>query len=224
MNNSNCFINALTGCRNVDKIPIIAEIKVSTPQCPDLLRQRSVDSIARQYEAAGVACISVVTGKWFGGSTHLLEQVALATSLPILRKDFIVSCSAIDHSKRLGASAVLLTKKLVDIKTLYHLVDYALKLGITPFVEVDSEQELVGLIIDDRAILAVCDRDIRTKETDDGDISNSLSLLEKGLETGTQTVEFFNPDGSTFFSVLGSGTVAHDHLDFFITGHSVEDE
>ena len=39
-----------------------------------------------------------------------------------------------------------------------------------------------------------------------------------------QTVEFFNPDGSTFFSVLGSGTVAHDHLDFFITGHSVEDE
>ena len=188
MNDKQRFINALIGCRDADKLPIIAEIKASTPQCPDLLRQRSVGSIAKQYEMAGAACISIVTGKWFGGSTSLLEQVALETSLPILRKDFIVSCSAIDHSRKLGASAILLTKKLVTNNTLNRLVEYALSVDITPFVEVDSAEELTGLQLDKQAILAVCNRDIRTKETDDGDISKSLLLLEKARVTGVQAV------------------------------------
>ncbi len=188
MDDKHSFINALVSCRETGRVPIIAEIKASTPQNPDLLQQRSVESIAKQYEAANVACISVVTGKWFGGSTRLLEQVAEVTSLPILRKDFIVSCSAIDHSRKLGASAVLLTKKLVEIQTLYRLVDYALSLGITPFVEVDSEKELAGLKLDEQVILAICNRDIRTKETDDGDISKSLSLLEKSLQISVSAI------------------------------------
>jgi indole-3-glycerol phosphate synthase len=184
MHNKHSFINDLIACDEQGKLPIIAEIKASTPQYPDLLRQRSVTHIAEQYQMARVACVSVVTGKWFGGSTGLLEQVALATSLPILRKDFIVSCSAIDHSKKLGANAVLLTKKLVTVKTLSKLVDYALSLGITPFVEVDSAEELSELQLDDRAVLAVCNRDIRTKETDNGNVSKSLSLLEQAHLTG----------------------------------------
>ncbi len=187
MSNNN-FINALLGYRTTGKLPIIAEIKASTPQSPDLLQQRSVTSIARQYESAGMACISVVTGRWFGGSTNLLEQVAVATSLPILRKDFIVSCSAINHSRQLGASAVLLTKKLIEKKTLERLIDHTLTLGMTPFVEVDSLTELDGLQLDEQVVVAVCNRDIRTRETDDGDISTSLSLLEHAQITGAGAV------------------------------------
>lgn len=188
MKDKNGFINALLNCRDAGKLPIIAEIKASTPKCADLLRQRSPGSIAKQYEMAGAACISVVTGKWFGGSTSFLEQVASETSLPILRKDFIVSCSAIERSRELGASAVLLTKKLVELKTLRRLIDHALSQGITPFVEVDSAKELAGLELDEQAILAICNRDIRTKETDDGDISKSLSLLDLAHQSGAQTI------------------------------------
>ena len=188
MNNSSGFINALSTCRDQNKLPIIAEIKASTPQHPDLLRQRSVGSIAKQYEKSGVACISVVTGKWFGGSTDLLEQVASSTSLPILRKDFIISCSAIDLSKQLGASAVLLTRKLVELKTLKRLTDHALSIGLTPFVEIDSVSELADLKLNEHTILAICNRDIRTKETDNGDISKSLSLLKKARESGTALI------------------------------------
>lgn len=188
MDTNHRFINALTTCRTTGKTPIIAEIKVSTPQYPDLLGQRSVSSIAQQYHKSGVACISVVTGKWFGGSSKLLEEVAAVTSLPLLRKDFIVSRSAIDRSQQLGASAVLLTKKLIDIKTLKLLTDYALSKGITPFIEVDSEQEMLDLKLDKKAILAICNRDIRTKETDDGDHTKSLSLFERSLQIGAGAI------------------------------------
>ena len=188
MNNTPRFINAISSCRDQGKLPVIAEIKASTPQHPDLLRQRPVSCIAKQYEKSGVACISVVTGKWFGGSTDLLEQVASSTSLPILRKDFIISCSAIDLSKQLGASAVLLTRKLVELKTLKRLTDHALNIGITPFVEIDSIAELTDLNLDKHTILAICNRDIRTRETDNGDISKSLLLLKKAYKSGAALI------------------------------------
>ncbi len=188
MKNKYDFIKRLKGCRENGILPVIAEIKASTPQCPDLLRQRSVSYIANQYEKSDVACISVVTGRWFGGTTSLLEEAASTTSLPILRKDFIVSCSGIDYSRKIGASAILLTKKLIELKTLDILVNYALEIGITPFVEVDSINDLGELKLNDRTVLAICNRDIRTKETDDGNISKSLTLLNKAQIAGAGAV------------------------------------
>src|SRR2546430_8470131 len=95
-------------------MPIVAEIKPSTPEHGDLLRGRRIEDIVAAYEAAGAACISVVTGRWFGGSSHLLEQVAAATKLPILQKDFLVTAAAMARSAAMGASAGPLTSPLLS--------------------------------------------------------------------------------------------------------------
>jgi indole-3-glycerol phosphate synthase len=169
-------------------MPVIAEIKAYTPTNGDLLRDRTVEEIAHQYERAAVACVSVVTGRWFGGSPAVLERVARATSLPVLCKDFIVSRSAIERSRELGAGAVLLTRKLVHVSLLKRLAECALSLGLTPFIEVGSAGEMQGLRIAGEAILAVSNRDIGVKETDGGNITTSLSLLEAARATGAGAV------------------------------------
>jgi indole-3-glycerol phosphate synthase len=118
MHSKQHFIDRLVGSRATGTLPVIAELKAFTPVSGDLLRHRQVEDIALHYERAGMACISVVTGQWFGGSPELLERAARATSLPILRKDFIISRSAIERSKGLQAAAVLLTRKLISADVL----------------------------------------------------------------------------------------------------------
>ena len=188
MHSKHHFFNRLLGCRAAGAIPVIAEIKAYTPTAGDLLRHRPVEDIAQQYERAGMACVSVVTGQWFGGSPALLDRVARATSLPVLHKDFIASRSVIERSKELGAAAVLLTKKLVSADVLKKLAECALSLGLTPFIEVGSAAEMQGLRIDSEAILAVSNRNISIKETDEGDITTSLSLLDAARTTGAGAV------------------------------------
>lgn len=188
MDSQHCFISRLLGCRAAGTMPIIAEIKAFAPTHGDLLRHRPVEDIAQWYESAGMACVSVVTGRWFGGSPALLERVARATTLPVMCKDFIVSRTAIKRSKALGAAAVLLTKKFVSVDVLRMLAECALSLGLTPFIEVASAGEMQGLKLDREAILAVNNRNISIKETDAGDITTSLSLLDVARTTGAGAV------------------------------------
>ena len=182
------FLEHLRQSRHDGTVPVIAEIKVYTPRSGVLLRDRTVESIAELYERSGMACLSVVTGHWFKGSPQLLQRVHEVTGLPILRKDFIVTRSALDRSKELGASAVLLTKQLIDNTALDKLVNYALSRGLTPFIEVGSAEEIAEIRVDQEAILAVCNRDIKTRETDDGDINKSLELLAAAKSTGAGMV------------------------------------
>lgn len=188
MDSKQHFLRRLLECGAAGGIPVIAEIKAYTAAAGDLLRRRRVEDIVQQYEQAGMACVSVVTGQWFGGSPVFLERVAAATSLPVLRKDFIASRSAIQRSRELGASAVLLTRRIVNAGVLKKLVDRALSLGLTPFVEVGSAREMEGLRLDCEAVLAINNRDISTKETDLGDITTSLSLLDAARATGAGAV------------------------------------
>ena len=185
---SNHFLERLRQCGEHGTVPVVAEIKVSTPKNGDLLRDRTVESVAEFYESSGMACLSVVTGHWFKGSPQLLQRVAKVTGLPLLRKDFIVSRPALERSKELGASAVLLTKQLMDDAVLNKLADAALLLGLTPFIEVGSADEIAEVRVDQDAVLAVCNRDIKTRETDDGDISKSLDLLAAAKTTGAGMV------------------------------------
>ncbi|MGH8549260.1 MAG: hypothetical protein ACRERU_11810 [Methylococcales bacterium] len=186
--NSNRFLDSLRESRHDGSVPVIAEIKVFTPKNGDLMRGRSVESIAEQYERSGMACLSVVTGRWFQGTPQLLLRASQTSRLPILRKDFIVSQSALERSRELGASAVLLTRRLVAATALKKLADHTLCLGMTPFIEVGSAEEIEATRVDQEAILAVCNRDIKTRETDSGDITNSLALLDAAKTMGAGLV------------------------------------
>ncbi|WP_299963949.1 hypothetical protein [uncultured Roseobacter sp.] len=157
--------------------PLIAEIKPSSPKVGALLATRTVDQIARDYARAGAPCLSVTTGRWHQGSLEMIAQMQGA-GLPILRKDFITSTAALEASRDAGASAVLLTCKLIRRRDLLRLAEQALSRGLTPFVEAATPEELDGLRLPEGAVLAVNNRDIAIRETDDGGVENSQALYD----------------------------------------------
>ncbi|NUB45449.1 indole-3-glycerol-phosphate synthase [Fertoebacter nigrum] len=155
--------------------PVIAEIKPHSPKTGPLVAAHAVADVARDYANAGAPCLSVTTGAWHGGSLGMIAQMA-ATGLPVLRKDFITSRRHLDESLEAGASAVLLTCALLRSADVTRLAVAALSIGLTPFVEAASVRELEGLQLPHEAILAINNRDIRTREVDDGGVSHSELL------------------------------------------------
>ncbi|MFJ9606114.1 indole-3-glycerol-phosphate synthase [Kitasatospora sp. NPDC101176] len=157
--------------------PLIMEVKLRDPHGTDLLGPRTVTDLVTRYEQAGAPCLSVVTGRWFGGTPRLLREVTAATRLPVLQKDFLTRPAQLEASAALGASAVLLTAALLPALSLRRLVAAALTLGLTPFVEITDARELD--LLDDPAdcVIAVNNKDIRTRERDPGDLTRSLRLL-----------------------------------------------
>lgn len=175
------FIEALLAGR----VPIIMEVKRSDGEGSELIGERAIADIVTQYEAAGAPCLSVVTGRWFGGSDAMLEEVAGLTEKPLLKKDFITREKQIVAAKEMGASAVLLTAKILPSKTFQHLIEVALGHGVTPFVEIVDQTELASVIHPEDCVIAVNNKDINTREREPGDIDTSRSLLDATLQTGT---------------------------------------
>jgi indole-3-glycerol phosphate synthase len=167
------------------RLPIIMEVKRSDGEGAELIGDRTIPEIVEQYVAAGAPCISVVTGRWFGGDDEMLREVAGLTDLPLLKKDFITREKQIVAAKEMGASAVLLTAKILPAKTFQHLIELALDHGLTPFVEIVDQTELESVIHPWDCIIAVNNKDINTREREPGDIDTSRSLLEATIQTGT---------------------------------------
>ncbi|MEV4970473.1 indole-3-glycerol-phosphate synthase [Streptomyces scopuliridis] len=166
--------------------PLVMEIKRRDAHGYDLLGGRTPAAIVESYEAAGAPCISVVTGRWFGGTTGLLRDVAALTDLPLLQKDFITRKDQLSAAGELGASAVLLTAALLPRSSMRTLITASLLLGLTPFVEVTEESELDGLPHADECVVAVNNKDIKAKERDRGDLDRSLALLPAVRASGTR--------------------------------------
>ena len=103
------FIDALLSAR----LPVIMEVKRRDPHGNDLFAGRPIAEIVADYEAAGAPCISVVTGRWFGGDDEMLKEVAQLTDVPLLKKDFTIRESQIAGAKEMGASAILLTARIL---------------------------------------------------------------------------------------------------------------
>jgi indole-3-glycerol phosphate synthase len=142
-----------------------------------LLADRPVRAIVDAYHRLGAPCLSVVTGKWFGGDDALLGEVAALTDRPILKKDFITTEREIAAAKALGASAVLLTADLLPGMLTARLAASCLGHELTPFVEVTSVAQLERLGDARGCIVAVNNKDIRRRERGEPDISKSLRLL-----------------------------------------------
>lgn len=121
---------------------IIAEIKRATPSA--VLRPVGFDpvAIARSYEAAGAAAVSVLTdARFFCGEPLYVPMVREAVSIPTLRKDFIVDTWQVAEAAALGADAVLLMALNSSDEELASLYNRTLKLGMEPLVEIHSKEE-----------------------------------------------------------------------------------
>ncbi|MFF1556348.1 indole-3-glycerol-phosphate synthase [Streptomyces sp. NPDC058279] len=165
--------------------PVVMEVKQRNAHGHELLGGRTPAAVVGAYESAGAPCVSVVTGRWFGGSNTLLRDVAKHTELPLLQKDFITRTQQIATARDLGASAVLLTAALLPASSLAKLVAQCLRTGLTPFVEITSEAELEAIPHASECVIAVNNKDISTRERDPGDLRRSVELLPAVRATGT---------------------------------------
>ncbi|MEV8532239.1 hypothetical protein [Streptomyces sp. NPDC051211] len=168
------------------RLPVIMELKARSAHAEDLFRGRSVRAIVDEYTRLGAPALSVVTGSWFGGTAALLDEVAAATELPVLVKDFFTKERQLAEARAAGASAVLLTATVLPNGVLPGLIEAALEHGLTPFVEVTDERELASLVHGESCVVAVNNKDIRQKEQDAPDLGRSLRLLPDVLATGTR--------------------------------------
>ncbi|SDI36204.1 indole-3-glycerol phosphate synthase [Actinokineospora alba] len=176
------FINALT----TGAFPVIAELKPRSAAGEELVGTRAPADIARAYLDAGAACLSVVTGRWFGGDPAMLAEITRLSPVPVLRKDFLTRDKQLVASLELGASAVLLTATLLPAAVLATLVGRALALGLTPFVEVVDEAEIERVPNAADCVIAVNNKDIRDRERGPADLGRSTRLLSPALARGTR--------------------------------------
>lgn len=165
--------------------PVIMELKRQDATGRDLFGGRSVKEIVAGYEGVGAPCLSVVTGRWFGGTRALLHEVVGATRLPVLQKDFLTRRSQLQQAKEDGAAAVLLTAAVLPRTTLGNLVEYGVRLGLTPFVEVTTEAEALRVPRAEDCVIAVNNKDITTRERGTADVGRSSGLLPALRRTGT---------------------------------------
>lgn len=161
------------------------EVKRQDANGVELMGERTIPELVAEYTAAGAPCISVVTGRWFGGDDQMLHDVAELTALPLLKKDFITRERQIAAAKGMGASAILLTAQILPKAALPKLIESTLGHGLTPFVEVVDEDELGRVIHAEECVVAINNKDIRNQERDAGDIDVSRAMLEPALRTGT---------------------------------------
>lgn len=159
------------------KIPVIPDIKCKSPGEGDLLFGRDPVEIAKSLAAAGAPVISVVTEKdHYGGSPALLQQIAQATSLPVLRKDFITTREQLLESVASGASGVLLIVAMLEKEQLAALIEEALALGLEPLVETHTEAEMLAVRQLKLTFLGVNNRNITAWEMDDGSVNTTEKL------------------------------------------------
>jgi indole-3-glycerol phosphate synthase len=149
---------------NDEGIHIIAEFKRRSPSRGVICENADAATIARSYESAGAAAISVLTEEnYFDGSLDDLCAVKAVVSIPILRKDFIVDQYQVYESAAAGADALLLIVAALDDETLALLRRLTEEeLGMDALVEVHTNEELDRAVASGAKLIGVNNRDLRT--------------------------------------------------------------
>lgn len=147
-------------------IAVIAEIKQASPSKGLIDPHFDPAAIADAYTEAGADCLSVLTEPTrFLGSDAVLELAAARTSVPILRKDFLVDPYMIDQAALLGADAVLLIVSLLEEETLKDYLDRARALGMNALVECHDAAEIRQALQAGARILGINNRNLSTFST-----------------------------------------------------------
>lgn len=158
-------------------ISFICECKKASPSKGMIAPEFPYLRIAKEYEAAGADCISVLTEpKWFLGSDEYLKEIAGAVSIPCLRKDFTVDEYMIYEAKLLGASAVLLICSILTEAQVREYIDICDTLGLSTLVETHDEREVKMALNAGARMIGVNNRNLKDFSVD---TENSRRLRER---------------------------------------------
>ena len=170
----------------------ICEVKKASPSKGIIAEHFPYLDIAKEYEVAGAAAISVLTEPdFFKGDKKYLQEIASTVKIPVLRKDFIIDEYQIYQAKVWGASAILLICACLDVSTLTKFRELADSLGLSSLVEAHDEHEVQMAIDCGARIIGVNNRNLKDFTVD---VQNSVRLRnlvqddvifvsESGLET-----------------------------------------
>jgi len=158
-------------------LAVLAEVKRASPSAGTIKEDFDPVAIARAYERAGCAAISVLTDKkYFQGDLAYLTKIADAVKVPILRKDFIVHPAQIAEAVVAGADAILLIVAGLEQNELVDLLEEAHVLQLEVLVEVHDREELDRALETDARIIGVNNRNLKTMVVD---LATTAALAEE---------------------------------------------
>lgn len=184
------FENALRS----DDISFICECKKASPSKGLIAGDFPYLQIAKDYEAAGADCISVLTEpKWFLGRNDYLREIAAGVSIPCLRKDFTVDEYMIYEAKTLGASAVLLIVSILSETQLREYIKICDELGLSALVEIHDEKEALTAVNAGARLIGVNNRNLKDFSVDTENSRRLRNLIPRDIifvsESGVKTAD-----------------------------------
>ncbi len=160
----------------------ICEVKKASPSKGVIAEDFPYVEIAREYEAAGADCVSVLTEpRWFLGSDDIFREIRQAIRLPMLRKDFTVDPYQIYEAKVMGADAVLLICALLPAHVLGQYLSLCDSLGLSALVETHDEAEVQDAVRAGARIIGVNNRNLKDFSVD----VSTAARLRKRVPEGT---------------------------------------
>ena len=173
-------------------ISVIAEIKMKSPSEGEIFPNADPAQIAKGYESAGAAAISVLTDQsFFGGSLDILNSVRNAVSIPVIRKDFIIDQKQISETIHYNGDAFLLIADALDQDSLQQLMNIGEMAGLEFLVEYHAEKHAEFIFALNPEIVGINCRNLKTMATDityfekmiSSLPSNSVKVAESGIHT-----------------------------------------
>jgi len=153
---------------------VIAEIKKASPSAGIISEDFDPIKKAKEYEDFGASALSILTEEdFFQGSSEYLKEVKAITSLPILRKDFMVDEYQIYEAKLIGADCILLIASILNDNEIQSFADLAESLELDYLIEVHDLKELKRVEHFSNAMIGVNNRNLKTFDVD---LNNSINL------------------------------------------------
>jgi indole-3-glycerol phosphate synthase len=159
-----------------DSLNVIAELKKASPSAGLIRADFDPVALAKSFETAGAAALSVVTEEeFFQGDLKYMRDARAAVNLPVLRKDFIVDPWQVWEARATDADSFLLIVAALSDTLLGELLALGRELGMEPLVEVHTSEELSRALAAGARIIGVNNRDLRTLEVR---VETSVELIE----------------------------------------------
>ena len=192
------FKRALVDSVECGKSAVIAEIKKASPSKGVIRPNFDVVEIAKDYERHGAACLSCLTDEtYFQGGDDYLRAARAATSLPVLRKDFVIDAYQVDESFVLGADCVLLIAAILPQTTMGALYSQAVDLGLDVLIEVHDQAECEAALALSPMMLGINNRNLHDFSVDLGTTHrlleqippDTLVVTESGISAQSDVAE-----------------------------------